>query len=523
MRMISKPAEMVLSASSLVQYKHNLALSAMQNVSPRGPAVATRLAAIRRYREAWAFSTLQLTAGPLACFIAQHDAQLCRLQFIPFVGSLIGLLAGSELKLWCAPSPIRGLEAKTWSWGLRTLALEPQQGVVDLSRGVAVVCGIGTVDPRDPECHVLALCSSGNVTHHPMAARPVLSINAPQKHVYELALRGDMFSVTFDDAFTGTVTQLYNWREGMLMKEFTAPSTDWVHHSVLLDDRTLIISSSNHLRVHVLDYAGDHSSTVPPTVAPAYILRLPGDDYSCTTVMQMTCNESSAAADRAGLFQPDPDATLLSIRFGVTCNVFHTCHHGTRRWREYFLFIPRLTLLSRLKSTKPAPAGQSTELQWEEWSDEASVLLRVRHDAFTADTLLRTSFLGSRFALAIDSLQEDPPPYVRHIDVYIFDAHLNARPDGPECDRAREHASRYFNFGPTDDDSRAGGSCFPAARVSLPYRLLHKEFVSEERDQRVFFESTRVVMLDDGVALLRENNDPVAMQNIVTSCCMFSV
>ncbi|KAI0365864.1 hypothetical protein BV20DRAFT_972604 [Pilatotrama ljubarskyi] len=507
-----------LAGSSLVQYKHTLALSAMKNGPLHGPAIAVRLTAIRTYRAAWASYALQPNTELMRYFMADGRVQSFQPEFRRFMGPLIGFLAGSLLTLWCAPSPIRGLEAQTWSWDLQLSAFELQQGIVDLSQDVAVACGIDTVDRSNAQCHILTFWPNGRMVHHPAAAQPVISVHAPRAHVSEIALRGDLLSLSLWGAFDSTVVKLYNWKTGLLLGEFTSLPLDWVHH-VFLDDCTLIISNQNHLWVYVVDHAG----AVPPlAAAPDYILRLPGDNdhQQKSDVIDLTCNESLAAADHVGLFGPDPDATLLSVRFALTCcNIFHRCH-GRQRYRDYNLCIPRLALLCLLKSSMPRPPGRTVELQWEEWSHRGSLLLRTRHETLRG-SLVPTSFLGSRFALAIDSSQEDPP-YISRTDVYIFEAHLHAQSDGPEAERAREHASRYINFGATGIETD-GCSCFPAARTSLPYRIIHKEIVYEEHDEMAIYESSRVVMLDDGVALLREGSHPVTYQKMITKCYTFSV
>ncbi|KAI0324984.1 hypothetical protein GY45DRAFT_1330966 [Cubamyces sp. BRFM 1775] len=493
---------------SEIQYKCELAFSAMVDGTATGTPVADRLRSLREYQAAWRSGPLSL--HPTFSRELSEDSEGTCPQWLSFSGPFSASRAGSKVTLIQLPSSTRRIQEKSWTLDFGATLLVPQCGASNTEQNLTAFAGIEDGNPRVFRCHFFTILPDESSPRAPADLLPIsYEVDAEWFNTaLELTIRGEAMIWTIICS-PGAKVLVYNWRTQELMQCYERPTG--FMHAELLTSKLLMISVVDLLLIYAINC---NDLSIPPDLDAQYILQPPsnGGLYEMHFRLRMVHDMNGPGTPTAVNFGHDPDAALLvfqlfnrspaqGAKFGVLPTTYVHC-------------VSRAALLSRLHSSGPAGVdGHNRVLRWEEWAtlDNSSLLLGVSSSA-----QLSLSSLGARFAISFP--REDPATSVAH-DIYVFDVHRCARSDD-NTREARQHATRYFNVSSSQETPN---QFIWYSNKPMPYQIVHKT-VPMRTGRKGQRENCNVKLLTDGVAFLRETWDSWDSNrpSIAVECYMLS-
>ncbi|KAH9886493.1 hypothetical protein C8Q73DRAFT_715618 [Cubamyces lactineus] len=489
-----------------IQYKCQLAFSAMVDGAAPGIPVADRLRALKEYQAAWETSPLTLHPESFGeSNRALTSTEQTNTKWLPFNGPFVATQHGPELTLSRLSSSARGIQGRSWTLDLRDILLDPQCGASAVDQSLVAFAGMGRGNPRCFRCHLFTM-ASGEFLAANYSPITYGVDTAWYNTTRELAIYGEalLWSITSPPY---SMVLLYNWKTGEFVRRFEQCNTNPMHAQFLTSD-LLMVSMVDLYFIHIVD--SNKLTSSPQGLPLAYILESPASGrYHMCCRSHMACESNAPEMVPLATFDHDPNAAVL-----VSLLVDRSANRDSRtndRPTQYIHCISRDALLSRLNYPNlPATGTRRRVLHWDEWAtpNHDSLLLCI-----STPSTFSLSCSGSRIAILF------PPVYpfaaLTH-DIFVFDVHRWARTD-KTSQEAQERAMRYFDL--TGRVAQANPRSPPTSPgMPLVYHIVYKPVTIPSI---LVGESGIVKILADGVTFLREDFADGTL--VLVECYMLSI
>ncbi|KAI0632645.1 hypothetical protein C8Q77DRAFT_833021 [Trametes polyzona] len=511
-----------IAESTVIRYRCELAFSAAVDRVTQGVGFSERLDALRRYQHTRRSSTLCLNPA-LSAIGEENDGNASHIPSRPvrhldFLGPLIALHVGNEVRLHRLATTTRCVEAMTWSVDVKSLDLTLQVGACDLSQNIVALCGNRMSEHGYLYCYLFSLRENGSMVPHASAAKTVLGIIEPDWDAVRAEIRGDWLAVAVS-SYTH-IAFFFDWKSGALLFYIKDMGSPGMFHILDNDLVLVVLKNESDIRACAIESFGVQLLVV----TPRYLLKLPqhwiGHGRLESTMLHLLPQAVWPSTMDSGLFCADPDAALTVFHFTTALDL-RPSDYAHESVCEYIFCIPRSVLLEDLCRRATASLSLSVSnceypIQWEQWTS-IGLLLPFCNQGATRQLLARSAW-GSRVAFAFNNEWLESPSMF-YTDILVFDVHRYAHVN-PADAQAMEVARQYFNL-PGSHRQEGHDQMVPPPKTQLPYHVSH---YSVTHDKRPSLRSRQgLLLLEDSVIFRCETWDELnSGMPTTTHCFMFT-
>ncbi|KAH8105443.1 hypothetical protein BXZ70DRAFT_1061997 [Cristinia sonorae] len=402
-RQVSKQLNLVVSQSTAIQYKNELALDAFEDGPPSKLTPGERLDRLQRRRKAWqAMKPLHTRT-----FTGQTT------WWKKLYGDhLIWLGLDGYLHVMQIPSVCRGIPEKEWTVDVKIAPEDLEDVLIDPAQDLLVI---------SQNHGKLTLLSMTTGDAHPAARKAELSVDIGSG--YSLIVAFERISV-FGDYLGGIasldhmtkikkVFVLYEWKTGKMVVQINS-TTQFGY--AFLTENYLLFTYSSHDQAVILSVVDIHALHEEHGVEAVFLpyspsvcrLQSPKLRFSPSEISIETSPSQRKLHGPSVPFYPSSTGRILAIVM-----------HGQGESISSTFIVPLSTILGQF-TTKAATGEQKRLLTWEEWSDSGCGLFIAPFGGFWTVSGMTTIMEGPSYIDAAGEERSERPDGDLSLFLYDF-------------------------------------------------------------------------------------------------------